>query len=119
MLDQRPVGHRRFLDGLFEEAPKQQPPELRATPVEAKDELVEVGLEVVGGNGSLVGAQQPPFEETGDAVNSGQRHMGRLPGADNDMGLMLIAVPNRGRVRGQPISNNDGSRFYTVEEERA
>jgi hypothetical protein len=36
------------VDGLFEEAPKQQSAERRVTTIEAKDELVEVGLEVVG-----------------------------------------------------------------------
>jgi hypothetical protein len=33
---------------LFEESPKEEPPEFRAAPVEAKSGLAEVRVEVVG-----------------------------------------------------------------------
>ena len=57
------------MDRLFEEAPKQEPPKFRAASVEAKDELIKVGLKVIGLDGALVGPEQPAFEEAGDAVN--------------------------------------------------
>jgi hypothetical protein len=73
---------------LFKKAPKKEPPEFRAPPVEAKRELVEVRLEVIDLYGPLVGSEQPAFEEAGDAVNPGQGHMGWFAGAGYDMGLM-------------------------------
>jgi len=66
---------------LFEETPKKEAPELRAAPVEAEGELVEVRLEVIRLHGPLMGPEQPSFEEAGDAVNPRQRHMGRVAGA--------------------------------------
>jgi hypothetical protein len=57
---------------LFKKAPKKEPPEFRAPPVEAKRELVEVRLEVIDLYGPLVGSEQPAFEEAGDAVNPGK-----------------------------------------------
>ena len=101
-------------DRLFEESPKEEPPEFRAAPVEAKSEFAEVRLEVVGLYGPLVGPKQPAFEEAGDAVSSGQGHMGRIAGGGYDMGLMEIAAPDSGRVRGQTIGANDGPRPYAV-----
>jgi hypothetical protein len=50
------------MDRLFEEAPKKEPPEFRAASVEAKGELIEVRLEVIGLYGPLVGPEQPAFE---------------------------------------------------------
>lgn len=107
------------MDGLFEEAPKKEPPEFRAAPVEAKGELIKVRLEVIGLYGPLVGPEPPAFEEARDAVNPGQGHMGRIAGGGDNMGPMQIGVPDRHRVRGQAIGDDDGPRAHALKQERA
>ena len=46
-----------------------------------------------------------------DAVKA---YLSRIAGGGYDMGLMEIAVPDSGRVRGQTIGANDGPRPYAV-----
>ena len=74
--DERPVGDGPYPDRLFEQTSKQETPELRAAPVVAEGELVEVPLEVISFNGSLVGAEQPSFDEAGHAVDPREGHVG-------------------------------------------
>lgn len=116
---ERSIGHGFHMDGLLKEAPKKESPEFRAAAVEAKGELVEIRLEVIGFHGPLVGSQQPAFKEAGDAMHPRQGHMGRFARTGYDMGLMQVVVPHGGRVRGQAIGDNDGTRLYAVQQERA
>ncbi len=59
-----------------------------AAPVEAEDELVEVGLEVLGAQ-AVVDAKRPGLEVGKDPVDPGQDDMGG-PGAD-DMRLVVTS----------------------------
>ncbi|MGC1953756.1 MAG: hypothetical protein WA970_14565, partial [Gammaproteobacteria bacterium] len=117
--DQIPIRYGLHLNRLLKEAPKQEATELRFAPVETEGELVEVCLEMVGLHGPLMGSKQPPFEEAGDTVNPWQGHMGRVAGSDHYMGLMVVVVSNRLRIRGQAIGDNDSPRAHIVEQERA
>jgi hypothetical protein len=119
MHNERPIGHWFSVDRLFEEAPKKESPEFRAASVEAKGELIEVRLEVIGLYGPLVGPEQPAFEEASDAVNPGQGHMGRIACGGYNMGPVEIGVPDSSRVRGQTIGDNDGPRPHALKQERA
>ena len=69
----RGVGLGRVVDGVLEEAVEEQADVAGAAAVEAERELVEVGVELVGLDGALVGAQQPSFEEGGDAMDGWHR----------------------------------------------
>jgi hypothetical protein len=48
--------------------------------VEPESEFVQVLLQVVGLDGALVGAQQPPLEQRSHPVDARQRNMSWQPG---------------------------------------
>jgi hypothetical protein len=54
---------------LFEETPEQETTKIRFAPVETEGEFIEVGLKVIRLYGSLMGSEQPSFQETRNAVN--------------------------------------------------
>lgn len=60
---QRPVGDGPDLNALLEEPAEEEPAELGLPPVEAKCELVQVGMKVVALHRALVRAQKPPLFE--------------------------------------------------------
>ena len=51
-------------------------PHNRVLRMKAEGEFVEVPLEVISFNGSLVGAEQPSFHEAGHAVDPREGHVG-------------------------------------------
>ena len=57
--DQASVGDRLGEDRLVEQPVEEQAAAARAAAVEAEGELVEVGIEVLASDRTLVGAQQP------------------------------------------------------------
>ena len=62
--------------GLFEQAVEEQAAASRGAAVEAERELVEVGVEVLGADGALVGAQEPALEQLRDSVHGRHRDVG-------------------------------------------
>jgi len=68
------------LDGysLLHEAKKELAPAFGSPPVESERELIQVVIEMLVADRSLVGSHQPPFEEADHAVNSWQQLRGSL-----------------------------------------
>src|ERR1019366_4026179 len=56
--------------GLLHEAGKELAPAVGSPPVESELELIQVVIEMLVADRSLVGSHQPPFEEADHAVNS-------------------------------------------------
>ena len=56
---------RRYLDGdrLLDQSIKHLPPVCGATPVEAKNELVQIVAQLAFGEASMMDPQKPPFEQ--------------------------------------------------------
>ena len=61
--DETAVGDRVGQDRLLQQPVEQQPAAARAASVKAEGELVEVGVEMLGADSALVGAQQPAPEQ--------------------------------------------------------
>ena len=71
-------------DGLCFNCPLQEPEEQQAalaygTPVEPEGELVQVGLQMIAFDRTLVGALQPPLGQAEQPVYAGQQLMGLQP----------------------------------------
>ena len=62
------------LNGLLQQAIEQQPPRARARAIEAERKLFEVVVEMLEADRSLVCAEEPAFEEGGDAVHRRHDH---------------------------------------------
>jgi len=60
------------LESLLSQAIEELAARVGLAAVEAENELVEVVVEVLVGNGSLVGAQQPALEQGDHAMNPRQ-----------------------------------------------
>ena len=63
-----------------DEAPEDQATVARVSTVEAKDELVEVGVQVLVAYRPLMGPEQPAFQERSHAVNVGVNEVRSGPG---------------------------------------
>ena len=79
-----PVGGRLGEDGLFDQAGKTMGDALGGPSVEAEDVLVEIGLQVLGADRPMVGAQKPAFGEPEDEVDGRQAERGVAPGTGRD-----------------------------------
>jgi hypothetical protein len=76
-----PIADRFMGDGELKDAVEEQPSIARMPPVEAEDELVEILAEIVGLNGTLVGAEDPTFGERCETVHARQhQRCMRTPG---------------------------------------
>jgi hypothetical protein len=74
-------------------------------PVEAEDELVEVSAEMIGLNGTLVGAEEPTFGERCYAVHARQHQRCVRTGHD----VMLVGVdPFRRHLVSRPTVGDHG-----------
>ena len=71
-------GNRLDCYGLLHEAKKELAPAFGSPPVESERELIQVVIEMLVADRSLVGSRQPPFEEADHAVNSWHQLRGSL-----------------------------------------
>lgn len=53
---------------LFEKSAKYEATAARSAPVESEGVLLQVGLQMLFGHGTLVGTKNPAFQQTGDSV---------------------------------------------------
>ena len=63
----------------------------RGPAIEAEREFFQIGLQVVGGNGALVGSEYPTLQQTRDSVHAWHRHMCRVRRGTHDRALVGIA----------------------------
>src|SRR5712691_13486633 len=72
------VSVRDALERGFEDTPDQQEGRVRSSPIEAKDEFICVGRQVLPRDAAVVGAEQPSFEKSESAVDAWQLDRGLL-----------------------------------------
>ena len=71
--------------------------------IETEAELVEVTLNMIALDRTLVGREQPAVEQAGDAIDAGEHFMGKPTGCD----VALVAVGTRkGALVGLPAVNH-------------
>lgn len=69
---------------MFQQPVKEQAAGARGTAVEAEGKFVEVVVELMRLHRALVSTEQPTFQQRGDSVYAGQRHMCGILGAEKD-----------------------------------
>jgi hypothetical protein len=92
---------------LFEESPEQEPPKIGTTPVEAKRELVERALKMIGLYRALVGAEKPSFEQGRNPANGGHGDVSGIAAVSEEnspmrqsvLGQIVVATPTMGQHR--------------------
>jgi hypothetical protein len=67
------VGHRDDLDGLLCQPEEELASRSRLSPVETEDEFVEVVVEVLVTDSSLMGSEHPSLEQRDRSMDSGQQ----------------------------------------------
>lgn len=80
---------------LLKESVEKHAPGSRSPAVKAEGEFVQVGLYVIDAEGALVGAEQPPFHESRNAVDSGEHFVRLHAGTLDGCASMHIAVARR------------------------
>ena len=65
--------------GLLHEAVEQQTARTGSAAIKPEGELVEVEVQMLGGDGALMRAQEPALQEGGDLVSVRQKVVGRPP----------------------------------------
>ena len=102
---------------LFEKPVEEEPALARRATVEAEAELVEVGLEVVAFDGSLVGREQPALHEGGEAVHAGARYVGGQTRTGDIDGLVDLERADGDRVGLQSVADDHRARLDVVGQE--
>jgi len=97
------------LHGLFEEAVEQQASRSGGTAVEPEGVLVEVGVEVLAADRALVGAEQPPLQQRGDAVYARHDHVRRVAGGADAGRFVVVAVLGDRPVAGPSVGLHRGA----------
>ena len=59
----------------FEHAVEHHPAAARVSSIEAKDELIEIAGQMSRVDRALVGPQEPPLGQCGDAMNAGEQRV--------------------------------------------
>jgi len=107
--DQGVEWRRRQGNRLLEKSSEELAPVARPPAVEPKGELVEVEVEMPHRLASLVGAQQPPFQEPGDQVDARQKLMGLLPAAGDVADRVGVALASEPDVAAPRVRVDRGS----------
>ena len=75
--------------------------------------LVEVGLEVLGPDGAMVGTEEPALGEAEEEVDAGQAQAGVAPRRTEVDGLVVVAPAGQVAVAGAAVGG-DGHRLGGV-----
>ena len=79
---------------MLQEAEEEQSAPTGVATIEAEGELIEIGIQMLRGHRSLVGSEQPAFEEGSHLVHPGHRNVGWIS-AFGDAGC-VVSVPSTG-----------------------
>ena len=104
---------------LLEELVEEHSSGARSSAIKSEGKFVQVGLQVICTERSLVCAEQPPFRESRHAVDTGEDFVRVHARAFDGGASMNVIIPRCGRVGGPSVSENPGARFYVSEEEGA
>jgi hypothetical protein len=92
---------------LLREAKEELTSTLRSPSVEAKRELVQIVVEILVADGSLMGSEQPTFEERDNLVHSRHQFRRSLLLTTQKRDLVRIALALQWEVAQPPISVDD------------
>ena len=112
--DQFLVGSRSDLGGLLCDPVEELSSRRRLAPVEAEDEFVEVILEVLVPDGSLVCSEHPPLEQGNRSVDS-WKHM--LPVLETTLDVPVMDVSFYLTVGVEPVRANRTPGFHRGSDE--
>ena len=116
--DEAAVGDRVDHDSMLQEAVEEQAATPRAATVEAEGELVEVSIEVLVADATLVGAQQPTLEKARDAVHARHHDMRGIILLAHDRPLVLVAALRELPVRLPPVGVDGRAGLHRLVDER-
>src|SRR4030065_217540 len=88
---------------------------MRSAAIEAEGELIEVVIQMLGADRSLVCAKQPSFQQRHHPVNSGQKFTGRLLATTQHRHVMLVAI--KPVVAFPAVGMRNTARFDTLADE--
>ena len=117
-MNQCGLGHGAGDDGLFDKAAEHETPTSRRPSVEAEREFFQVRLEVFRRHRSLVGAEDPSFEQTGDSMDTRHRNVGRVPGRREYRSLMQVSALAYSVVAPPAVGTDPGTGLDDIANER-
>ena len=113
-----PVGGGRDADGVLDHAGKAVRRALGGAAIEAEDVLAEIGLKVLGADGTVVRAQEPALDQAEDEMDGGQALVGLAPGAGELDDVMGVAGGLEPVVAAPTVGGDAGGRGDVGREER-
>ena len=81
-----------MLHRLLEQSEEKQATSLRTAAIESESELVEIVVEMVGIDGTMVDAQPSAIKQSGHAMHSWHDDVGRVATGGNGSRLVVIAL---------------------------
>lgn len=104
---------------LLKKPVEKHSPGVRSSAVKAEGEFIQVGLQMVRANRSLMGAHQPPFYESGDSMHSWE-HFVRIFARTLDRGTLVgVFGPGCSGIGCQSVSMDRGTGLNMSQEKRS
>ena len=88
---------------MLQKSEKEQAPAAGMTAIEAEGKFVEVGVQMGRGDRSLMGTEQPAFEQRSNAMYSRHGDMCRIPGAGKVDGVVPVSMFGKVVVTSPPV----------------
>ena len=102
-------------DCLLEQPVEEQAPVACGTSGEAEAELVEVCLEMIALDGTLMGGEEPSLHQGGDTMDPGEGYVRRKTRAGDVDRLVGVILADSTRIGLEPVGEYDGARFDVLE----
>src|ERR671915_698813 len=104
--DEGAVGSGRDLHAMLDQPSEAVADALGGAAVEAEDELVEIGRQMLLGDGAVMGTEQPALGETEHQVDGGQAQRRIAPGGSQVDRLVPVAGGGEAAVAGPAVGGH-------------
>ena len=101
-------------DSLRHKSIEQLPAVSRCSTVEAKRELIKIGVQLLKGQSTLMRTQQPAFEQGGHSAHTGQQGRRCLAAAVDHAWSVLVALLLQPCIGLPSVRNDHGARLNRV-----
>ena len=88
---------------MLQEPEEEQSSPARVTAVEAEGKFIEVGVQMLSGHRTLVGAKQPAFEQRSNGMHPRHGNVCRVPGAGNVDWVVPVSLLGKAVVAFPPV----------------
>ena len=96
---------------MLQQSEEEQASAAGVAAIETEGKFIEIGIQMLGCDRSLVGAEQPAFEQRSNAMNPRQGNVRRIAAAGDVDCVVLVSLFRKAVVAPLPVGANLGARL--------